>query len=102
MQIRFFDGSLEKFIKSLEKETIAKVLRVVDLLELFDRNLKLPHSKKITRDIFELRIRGSQEIRILYVFHGSDIILLNGFIKKSQKIPRKEISIAIQRMKTLD
>ncbi|NQU82769.1 MAG: type II toxin-antitoxin system RelE/ParE family toxin [Parcubacteria group bacterium] len=102
MQIRIFDNSLEKFIKSLEKSTIAKVLRAIDLLELFGHNLKLPHSRKITKNLFELRTRGSQEVRIFYIFRGTEIVLLHGFIKKSQKIPRKEINIAIQKMKALD
>lgn len=32
MEIRIFDNQLEKFIQSLEKSTIAKVLRTIDLL----------------------------------------------------------------------
>ena len=54
----------------------------------------MPHSKKITGDLFELRIRGRQEIRILYTFYRSQIILLHGFIKKTPKIPPKELKIA--------
>jgi len=38
---------LDKFIKSLEKPTIAKVLRIIDLLEKFGYNLGLPYSKKL-------------------------------------------------------
>ena len=102
MKIRIFDNSLEKFIQSLEKSTIAKVLRVIDLLEKFNFKLDLPHSKKISNRLFELRIRGKQEIRIFYTFHKSEIILLSGFIKKSQKIPKKEINIAIQKLKQFD
>ena len=102
MKIRIFDNSLEKFIKLLEEETVAKVLRAIDLLELFGHNLKLPHSRRIKKNLFELRTRGNQEIRIFYMFRNSEIVLLHGFIKKSQKIPRKEISNAIQKMKTLD
>jgi len=35
MKIRIFDISLEQFIGSLQKPTIAKVLRTLDLLEEF-------------------------------------------------------------------
>jgi len=55
---------LEKFIQSLEKSTIAKTLRTIDLLEKFGYDLKFPHSKKIAKNLLELRIRGRQEIRI--------------------------------------
>ncbi len=33
----------KKFIMSLEKQTIAKLLRIIDLLEKFGKNLGLPH-----------------------------------------------------------
>jgi len=102
MEIQIFDVSLEKFIKSLQKPTIAKVLRTIDLLEQFGEKLGPPHTKKITICLFELRIPGRQEIRIFYTFHKSQIFLLHGFVKKSQKTPQKEIRIALQRLKLLD
>lgn len=102
MEIRILDDSLERFIEGLEKPTIAKVLRTVDLLEKFGPNLGLPHSKKISARLFELRIRGAQEVRIFYTFYKSRIFLLHGFIKKSPRIPQKEIRIALQKLKRLD
>ena len=102
MEIRILDTSLERFIESLEKPTIAKVLRTIDLLEKFGQKLGPPHTKKISTHLFELRISGKQEIRIFYSFHKSQILLLHGFIKKSQKIPQKEIKIALQKLKLLD
>ena len=102
MEIRNFDDSIEEFIESLEESTIAKALHTIDLLEEFGSQLGMPHSKKVVQRLFELRVRGEQEIRILYVFHKSSIVLLHGFMKKSQKIPKKEIKIALQRLKALD
>ena len=102
MEIHIIDSSLEKFIKSLEKQTIAKVLHTIDLLEEFGPRLGLSHSKKVSARLFELRIRGKQEIRIFYTFHQPKIILLHGFIKKSQKIPQREIQTALQKLKQLD
>ena len=61
----------------------------------------MPHTKKVTSDLYELRIRGRQEIRIFYSFVKQDIYLLHVFIKKQQKIPRKEIEIAQTRLKLL-
>ncbi len=95
------DPDVEKFITSLEKQTIAKVLRSVDLLEEFGHRLGMPHSKKVTKDLFELRIRGQQEVRIFYAFKKNIIYLLRGFIKKSQKIPQREIEAAHKQLKRL-
>ena len=102
MQIEILNNELQKFIQSLEETTLAKTLRTIDLLEKFGYDLKFPHSKKVAKNLFELRIRGKQEIRIFYTFHKSQIILLNGFIKKSQKIPQKEIQLALDFLKRLD
>jgi len=102
MEIHIFDTSLEDFVKSLQKSASAKVLRNIDLLEEFGARLGPPHAKKISSRLFELRIPGKQEIRIFYTFHKSQIFLLHGFVKKSQKTPQREIKIAIQKLNGLD
>lgn len=102
MVIRTPNNSLKQFIESLQKPTIAKVLRTLDLLEEFGQKLSFPHAKKISARIFELRISGKQEIRIFYTFHKSEIILLHGFVKKSQKISPREIEAAHRAIRYLD
>jgi phage-related protein len=102
MKIHIVHPDVEKFIRSLLPATIAKVLRTIDLLERFGHRLGMPHSKKISKDIFELRIRGQQEIRIFYTVIHSQAFLLHGFVKKSQQIPHKELVVVQRRRDTLD
>ena len=92
------ENDVEKFIATLEKQTIAKVLRTVDLLERFGHRLGPPHSKKVTSDLFELRIRGRQEVRIFYTFQKGGIILLHAFVKKTPKMPLRELRRAIEKL----
>lgn len=101
MKIQFFDDSVESFIYSLESPAVAKTLRTIDLLEKFGNRLGMPHSKKVGPRLFELRVHGAQRVRIFYSFRDNSVVLLYGFIKKSPKIPRKEIAIAKYRMKVL-
>lgn len=101
MKIIFFDKKVKDSIESLEDETVSKAFERIDLLEKFGHELKMPYSKKISKDLFELRIRGKQELRILYTFNKG-AVLLHAFVKKSFKIPRKEIQIAIKKLKSLD
>ena len=75
MEIKIFNNSVEEFIQSLEKQTIAKVIHVIDLLEKFGNELGMPHSKKIFEKFFELRISGKQNIRIIYTYNDNKIIL---------------------------
>jgi len=102
MEIRNFNDSVEKFIESLEESTIAKVLRTLDVLEEFGPHVGMPHSKKVENKLFELRIKGKQEVRIFYAVHKSSVVLLHGFIKKSQKTPKQEIKTATRRFRALD
>ena len=100
MTIKILPG-VEQFIYSLEKPSISKVLKIIDLLETFGYRLGMPHSKKLTADIFELRMRGKQEIRIFYTFQNMKVILLHGFIKKTNKTPIFEIKTAVNRLNRL-
>ena len=102
MKIEIFNDSVEKFIRSLEKDTIARVIHTIELLEKFGNKLGLPHSKMVSRGIFELRIHSSQNVRIFYAFSKNKAILLHGFIKKTSKIPKKEIDTAIKRLDGLE
>ena len=41
---------------------------------------------------------GSFNIRLLGFFNGKDLVILNhGFIKKTQKLPGKELNVALER-----
>ena len=100
MQVQV-EGHVRKFIFSLEPVTQAKYQRAKDLLEQFGHELSMSLSKKVAEGLFELRIRGRQEVRIFYAFHKNFAYLLHGFVKKSQKTPYKEIRLALARKKLL-
>ena len=101
MEVQIFDNSLKQFIKSLDKPTKAKLIHVVELLERFGHQLGLPHSRKISCGLFELRILGIQQVRIFYAFHKGQAILLHGFVKKSSAIPCRELRNARQKLRRL-
>lgn len=102
MEINFIDDKLENFIGTLEKPTVAKLLRALDLLKQFGGQLRMPHSKKVSNRLFELRVHGQQEVRIFYALHKGAAILLHGFIKKSEQIPTRELALAYRKINALD
>ena len=75
---------------------------VLDLIEKIDI-VPRKFFKKLesTDNIWEVRVRyGNNILRLLGFLDGNDLVVLNhAFIKKTQKIPRKEIRIAEQRKK---
>jgi phage-related protein len=100
--VRFYqtnDGKtpVREFLDSLPGKAAQKVLWVLLLAEDLDV-LPKTYFKKLSGsdDIWECKTQfGSNEYRIL-CFHagGSILILTNGFIKKTQKTPAKEIERA--------
>ncbi len=97
----YLDPEVEQFVSLLDKHSAAKTLRTIDLLEEFGHKLSMPHSKKVAERLFELRVRGKQEIRIFYTFYKGGVYLLCGFIKKTQKIPKGKLERAILKLKRL-
>ena len=101
--IKFFETSsgekpIEDFLNSLDIKMRVKVLRNIEHLRLHGNKLREPYSSPIRDGIFELRTKqGSDITRILYFFYtGNTIVLTNGFIKKTQKTPAREIEKALK------
>lgn len=93
---------VDEFIKKQQPKTKAKIVHVVKLLKLYGNRLGLPQSKSLGSGLFELRTRGKEEIRIFYCFTtGRTIYLLHIFKKQTRETPQKELSTALQRMKSL-
>jgi phage-related protein len=62
----------------------------------------MPLVRKMSPDLWEVRINLSDKIaRVLFTIKNQKMILLHGFIKKSQKTPNKELEIAEIRLKNL-
>ena len=85
-----------EFLQNLEPKMRAKMLREIELLRNNGPMLREPISKPLGEGIFELRAKFSNDItRVLYFFYvGKNIILTNGFVKKTQKTPPSEIDLA--------
>lgn len=95
------DRPVENFIRKQGASTIAKILRSIDLLEKYGPQIGLPHSRKISPELYELRIRGKQEIRIIYALRKREIILLHGFRKQTRRTPKREITTAQRRLESI-
>ena len=87
---------VKEFISILPPKEKAKVVWIIELLELLGINLVEPHAKHIEGDLWELK---PQSNRVLYFLCTKTFVLLHGFRKTTQKTPKAEIRIARARMK---
>jgi len=89
-----------EFIQNLDPKIKSKVIGAMDLLKELGTLVGPPHSKKVTgTPLWELRILGSDNIRIFYVaVVNRSFLLLHAFQKKKQKTDKKEVKTAIDRL----
>ena len=77
----------------LEFEAYFKILKL-------EGKLELPQARKVTRDLFEIRVKFQGEYRGFYAYVGKlDIVILHFFRKKTQKTPIKDLELAQRRLK---
>jgi len=68
----------------------------------FGRPLGMPLVRKLEPGLWEVRSHVSAGIaRIFFTTVGATMLLLHGFVKKSEKIPRSDLDLARKRMKEL-
>ncbi len=91
---------VEDFLNSLNGKQAQKVAWVMRLIEEFPK-IPSQYFKKLvdTDDLWEIRIQfGNNIFRLLGFFDGGQLVVLtNGFAKKTQKTPAREIEIAERR-----
>jgi len=90
------DCPVSDFLASLNKVMRFKAMHALDLLELFGNRPKGDYSRFVEDGIFEVRAQTKTDItRILYFFdENRRIVLTNGFVKKTQKMPASELETA--------
>ncbi|MBF0455605.1 MAG: type II toxin-antitoxin system RelE/ParE family toxin [Magnetococcales bacterium] len=87
-----------KKLDQSEKKAISEDIKTVQ----FGWPLGMPVVRKMEPGLWEVRIQLEGRIaRILFTVEEEKMVLLHGFIKKTQKTPPQELKLAKQRMSTL-
>jgi phage-related protein len=105
-EIIFYQSDLgakpvEEFLAGLDAAVRAKVARTLELLRS-QQIVQAKFWKKLSgSDLWEVRIEYAGNLyRVLAAFAKNNrVILLHAFQKKSQKTPRQDMEIALQRQK---
>lgn len=97
--IKFFKDYFQTFFEKQNNKVQAKIVWTFELLEDLERvpETFLKHIEN-TDGLYEIRVQfGSDIFRIFCFFDkGQLVILANGFQKKTQKAPKKEIEKALK------
>ena len=102
LQVAFFKTPLgnepvREWLKSLsrhERKIIGDDLKTVQ----YGWPLGMPLIRKLDANLWEVRSRLPNRIaRVIFTVEGSMMIIVHGFIKKSQRTPVKDLQLAKQR-----
>jgi len=97
----FGEKPVEEFLAALDAAVRAKIVRTLELLRT-QQIVPAKFWKKLSgSDLWEVRVEYAGNIyRVLAAFAKNNrVILLHAFQKKSQKTPRQDMQIALQRQK---
>src|ERR1700677_1015464 len=85
-----------EFVDSLDDNAAARVDAFIERLRIYGDRMQGNFVKKLTYDIFELRVKQFDRIfRVLFFYQpGMLIVITSGFQKKTEQTPPAEITKA--------
>ena len=101
-QVIQYKNYFEDFLLAQPKKVQDKIYKVIEIIESYQHISKTYLAPmKTHKGLFEARIKLGSNIQRVFCFFDKDklVILLNGFTKKTQKTPKKEIDKAVRLMK---
>ncbi len=98
--VELLDDRVRDELDALPPDMQARFRRIVELIQGHGlERVHEPHVKHLDGPLWEMRMRGKDGIsRAVYVTaKGHRVVVVRVFIKKTQKTPRRDIEIALQR-----
>jgi phage-related protein len=103
-RVEILNETVAAEIAALPEDMQGRFVRLADRISAVGlQSLGEPHVKHLEGKLWELRLGGRDGIaRALYVTAiGQRVIVVRAFVKKTQKTPRAEIDLALQRARDI-
>jgi len=99
-EIQFYAG-VQGDILAMPPKIQARMIRLLEMIEMHGANLGEPHTKSIGAGLFEIRAKAKEGIGrgIFCHMDNEAVTVLHAFVKKDQKIPKKELKLALDRLR---
>ena len=100
--VETLDSTVDAEVAALPGDLRARLSRIGFLIEDMGlERLREPYVRHLEGPLWEIRLQGKDRIaRALYVTAtGRRVVIVRAFIKKTQKTPRREIELALKRVR---
>ena len=98
-EVFFYKDYFESFFQEQKEKVKEKIVWTFDLIEELE-NIPEKYLKHLTGTdgLYEIRVQSGNNIFRIFCFFdkGKLVVLMNGFQKKTQKTPKKEIEKALK------
>ena len=97
----YYNEAVRLWVDSLPVGIRAYYARITGEMRQYGPNLGMPYTRALGEELFEIRARGKEGIaRIFYCMAmRNKIMILHGFVKKTDKTPRRDLATARHRLK---
>ena len=90
---------VREWLKGLDKTERVRIGEDIQILE-YGWPLGMPVCRPLGQGLYEVRTRLKDRIaRVMFAIESSKMVLLHGFIKKSQTTPKDDLELARKRLK---
>ena len=94
---------VREWLLSLSKDDHRIIGRDIQRVE-FGWPIGMPYCRSLGRGLWEVRsdLTGGRIARVIFWIIGSEMVLLHGFEKKTQKTPPQDIELALRRRQEIE
>ena len=98
--IEFYSELVQDEILDWPDGIQASFTRITEMMAVHGSNLGLPYTRAFGEGLFEIRAKGREGIGRAFfcTLIGRRVVILHGFIKKTEQTPTKELRTARQRL----
>lgn len=95
--VAFYKSYFEEFFETLKPDVQEKFIWTIELIEDLER-VPSKYLKYINSGLYEIRVKVGSNIYRVFAFFNKKrlIVIINGYQKKSQKVPQNQILIALR------
>jgi phage-related protein len=89
-----------KQLKALDRKRVGADIKTVE----YGWQIGMPTCRPMGKGLYEVRsvLPSGKIARVLFCFYEEKMILLHGFIKKTQKTPAQDLDLALKRKRILE
>lgn len=102
--VHYYNERVKRAVLDFPAGILADYLRLLELMQEFGADLRMPYSRAMGDGLFELRPKGREGIgRVLYCTQvGRSVVVLHSFVKKTRETPLSELRIGRTRLKEIN